>query len=75
MNSLIISLDELRQRMPDLRMREQTDKAELQAIVDQSAERTACLRLAETVLARLRSSAGTLDVSERQRILRLLVKE
>jgi hypothetical protein len=47
-------------------------------IADQSAERTACLRLAETVtdfLARLRSSAGTLDVSERQRVLRLLVKD
>ena len=26
-------------------------------------------------LARLRSSAGTLDVSERQRVLRLLVKD
>ena len=74
----LISPDELRQRMPDLRMREQTDQAELQAIADQSAERTACLRLAETVtdfLARLRSSAGTLDLSERQRILRLLVKD
>jgi hypothetical protein len=30
----LISLDELHQRMPDLRMREQTDQAELQAIVD-----------------------------------------
>ena len=74
----LISLDELRQRMPDLRMHEQTDQAALQAIADQSTERTACLRLAETgtdFLARLRSSAGTLDVSERQRILRLLVKD
>ncbi|QXX76713.1 hypothetical protein MHY1_p00235 (plasmid) [Methylovirgula sp. HY1] len=76
---LAVSRDgELRQRMPDLRMREQTDQAELQAIADQSAERSACLRLAETVtdfLGRLRSSAGTLDVSERQRVLRLLVKD
>ena len=74
----LISLDELRQRMPDLRMREQTSQAELQAIADQSAERAACLRLAETVadfLSRLRSSAGTLDVPERQRVIRLLVKE
>jgi site-specific DNA recombinase len=74
----LISLDELRQRMPDLRMHEQTDQAERQAIADQSAQRTACLRLAETVtdfLIRLRSSAGTLDVSERQRVLRLLVKD
>ena len=74
----LISLDELRQRMPDLRMREQTSEAELQAIADQSAERAACLRLAETVadfLSRLRSSAGTLNVPERQRVVRLLVKE
>ena len=74
----LISLDELRQRMPDLRMREQTSEAELQAIADQSAERAACLRLAETVagfLSRPRSSAGTLNVPERQRVVRLLVKE
>ena len=53
-------------------------RAELQAIADQSAERAACLRLAETVadfLSRLRSSAGTLNVPERQRVVRLLVKE
>ena len=64
--------------MPDLHMREQTSEAELQAIADQSAERAACLRLAETVadfLSRLRSSAGTLNVPERQRVVRLLVKE
>ena len=74
----LLSLDELRQRMPDLRTREQTSEAELQAIADQSAERAACLRLAETVadfLSRLRSSAGTLNVPERQRVVRLLVKE
>jgi site-specific DNA recombinase len=74
----LISLDELRQRMPDLHMREQTSEAELQAIADQSAERAACLRLAETVadfLSRLRSSAGTLNVPERQCVVRLLVKE
>jgi site-specific DNA recombinase len=74
----LLSLDELRERMPNLRRREQADNAELQAIVDQSVERAACLRLAETLatfLARLRSSAEALDTSERQRILRLLVKE
>src|SRR5271165_134068 len=41
-------------------------------------EREICLRLAESVmsfLSRLRSSAETLDISERQRVLRLLVKE
>jgi site-specific DNA recombinase len=74
----LISLDELRQRMPDLRRREQADNSELQAIADQSVERAAYLRTAQsltTFLARLRASADALDISERQRILRLLVKE
>jgi len=74
----LLSLDELRERMPNLRRREQADSAELQAIVDQSVDRATYLRLAETLtafLTRLRSSADALDVSERQRVLRLLVKE
>jgi site-specific DNA recombinase len=74
----LLSLDELRERMPNLRRREQADNAELQAIVNQSVDRAAYLRLAETLttfLARLRSSAGALDVMERQRVVRLLVKE
>jgi len=64
--------------MPNLRRREQADNAELQAIVDQSADRAAYLRLAETLitfLTRLKSSADVLDISERQRVLRLLVKD
>jgi site-specific DNA recombinase len=74
----LISLDELRERMPNLRRREQADNSELQAIADQSVNRAAYLRIAQsltTFLARLRASAEALDVSERQRILRLLVKE
>jgi site-specific DNA recombinase len=74
----LLSLDELRERMPNLRRREQADNAELQAIVDQSVDRTTYLRLAETLttfLRRLRSAANDLDVLERQRVLRLLVKE
>jgi site-specific DNA recombinase len=74
----LLSLDELRERMPNLRRREQADDAELQAIVDQSVERAACLRLAETLttfLARLRYSAEALDTLERQRVVRLLVKD
>jgi site-specific DNA recombinase len=74
----LLALDELRERMPNLRRREQADNAELQAIVDQSVDCAAYLRLTETLttfLTRLRSSAGALDVSERQRVMRLLVKE
>ena len=74
----LVSLDELRHRMPDLRQREHAIRAELQSIADQTTDRAAYLRLAETLtafLARLRSSAEALDVTERQRVVRLLVKE
>jgi len=74
----LISLDEMRQRMPDLRNREQLYLSELQSLQDQLANRAAYLHLAETLssfLARLRTLAQTIDVIERQRIVRLLVKE
>ena len=74
----LLSLDELRSRMPDLRQRERAMQAELQSIVTNAQDRAAYLRLAETLsafLSRLRSSAKTLDIKERQRIVRLLVKE
>src|ERR1700730_643918 len=74
----LLSLEQLRERMPSLRQREQTLRAELQAIADQTNDRAKFLRLAETLgafLARLRSAATTLDVIERQRIVRLVVKE
>jgi site-specific DNA recombinase len=74
----LLSLDELRHRMPELRRREYATRAELQSIAVQTTDRAAYLRLAETltaVLIRLRSSAETLDIIERQRVARLLVKE
>ena len=74
----LLSLDELRRRMPELRAREHGLRAELQAIRDQAADRMSFLRLAETLnafLQRLRQSAETLDICDRQRIARLLVKE
>jgi len=74
----LVSLDELRCRMPELRAREQAIRAELQAIVDQTADRMSFLRLAETLAAfleRLRESAQSLDVADRQKIVRLVVKE
>ena len=51
---------------------------ELQSAVDRVKDRETYLRLAETLtgfLARMRSSAENLDIAERQRIVRLLVKE
>jgi site-specific DNA recombinase len=74
----LLSLDELRRRMPELRQRESTLQAEIQALSDQVADQAAYLRLAETLstfLTRLRTNADTLDIVERQQIVRLLVKE
>src|SRR5262244_1964824 len=74
----LLPLDELRRRMPELRAREQSAQAELQAILDQAADQISFLRLAETLTAflqRLRQSAETLEIAERQKVVRLLVKE
>jgi site-specific DNA recombinase len=74
----LLSLDDLRRRMPELRKREQATHVDLSSLLTQISDRAGYLRLAETVtsfLARLREAAKTLDVLERQRIVRLLVKE
>ena len=74
----LMSLDDLRRRMPELRKREQAISAELNVIESQLADRAGYLRLAETVtsfLVRLHETAKTLDVADRHRIVRLLVKE
>ena len=74
----LMSIDELRERMPALRQREQALRAELQAIADQANDRAVFLRLTETLtafLARLHGAADTLSITERQRIVRLVVKD
>lgn len=74
----LISLEDLRNRMPELRRREKALRAEVKSITDQTNDRAAYLRLTETLstfMARIRASAQTLDMAERQRIVRLLVKE
>jgi site-specific DNA recombinase len=61
----LLSLDELRRRIPELRQRERALQSELQSILDQVHDRAVYLRLAETLssfLARLRTSADTLDI-------------
>ncbi len=74
----LMSIEQLRERMPGLRQREQVLHAELQAITDQANDRAVFLRLAENLtafLTRLRSAADTLNITERQRIVRLVVKD
>ena len=74
----LLSLKQLRERLPPLRQGEHALHQELEALTDQTRTRTACLQLAETLsafLARLRVAADTLDMIERQRLVRLLIKE
>jgi len=74
----LLSLEQLRERAPLLRQREQALRTELHSIDEQTRDRAAYLRLAETLsafLARLRMAADSLDILERQRIVRLVVKE
>ena len=59
----LMSIKQLRERMPGLRQREQALRAELQALADQANDRTGFLRLEENLtafLARLRGAADTL---------------
>jgi site-specific DNA recombinase len=74
----LISLDELRERIPELRQKENAARAQLETIEARLIDEQAHLRLAdslETFLKRLRKRAQTLSVEERQQILRLVVKE
>src|SRR5664279_3367249 len=74
----LVSLDQLRSRMPELRKQQQAIQAERQSLQAAATDQAHCLRLVETLTgfcAQLRSRANTLDVSEQQKILRLLVKE
>ena len=53
----LLSIEQLRERMPALRHREQMLRSELQAITDQINDRAAFLRLAETLTAFLGACA------------------
>lgn len=74
----LLSLEELRRRMPELKKRESALRAELQTVEASVVDRERCLRLVGTLkgfLSYLHRSAQTLDVKDRQRVLRLVVKE
>jgi len=74
----LITIDELRTRMPRLRARQTSLRSQLDALDAQAADRDAYLKLAgdlEGFLAQLRGNAATATVEDRQRVLRLLVKD
>lgn len=74
----LLSLDELRRRIEPLRKQHGATQAELEALETASADQQRYLRLVESLApfqARLRPRAESMDIGERQRIVRLLVKE
>ena len=74
----LLPLENLRERMPLLRKRAATLKSELKTLEANAIDQEKIGELAgrlEEFLERLRKSAQSLDVRERQRILRLVVKE
>ena len=74
----LLPLEELRQRMPEIRKRAEAAQLELQSLRDFTVDRQNYLRLAETIegfLSRLYSTADTLTVTDRQKVTRLLIKE
>jgi site-specific DNA recombinase len=74
----LITIDELRARIPHLRARQTSLRGQIDALDAQLADRDACLKLADDLegfLAQLRGNAATATVEDRQRVLRLLVKD
>jgi len=74
----LLTIDELRTRMPGLRARETSLKDQIAALDAQAADRDAYLKLAgdlESFLARLRANAATATVKDRQRVLRAVVQD
>src|SRR5882724_10880943 len=73
----LVSLAQLRQRMPELNKKSQSVESELQSLETAAVDQARYLQLAESLdgfRIKLRARAMTLDVGERQQILRLLVK-
>lgn len=74
----LMRIEELRARLPKLRRRQQTLESEQRGLQMKTADEQMVFRLAENLesfLGRLRHSAQSLNVTEKQRILRLVAKE
>jgi site-specific DNA recombinase len=74
----LLDLDELRRRIPELHRQQQAVESELESLETTTADQSKYLRLLDGLAdfrERFRERADTLDIGERQKILRLLVKE
>jgi len=74
----LLTLEELRARMPDLRAKQTSLQAALDALNAAQIDQDSYLKLAENLesfLARLRDNAEAATVGDRQKVLRSVVKE
>jgi site-specific DNA recombinase len=74
----LLTLEQLRERMPNLKQQSQAVTSELQSLEMAKLDQAKYLKLAQSLSGfrkDLRARAQTLEVKERQQILRLLVKE
>ena len=74
----LIRMEELRKRIPGLRKRQEALKAELNSLEAAAINQQGFLRLAENMegfLGQLRKTANSMGVSDRQKVVRLVVKE
>jgi site-specific DNA recombinase len=74
----LITLEQLRQRMPDLRQQEQAIRSELQSLHMAAQDQSRYLRVVDSLSdfrKRLQGNAEHLDLIGRRKIIRLLVKE
>ena len=74
----LLTLDELRARMPDLRAKEASLRGSLASLEAQLFDRDTYLKLAEDLegfLDRLRDTTDTATIQSRQKVLRSVVKE
>ena len=74
----LVGLAELRRRMPELRRRQGALENELQSVTLQAIENSRLIELKtsmEAFLKTLAQSSATLDIAERQKVIRLVVKQ
>ena len=74
----LLPLTDLRQRIPDLKKREAVLNTELKSLEMNFIDQQQRLRLTENIedlMKRLRQSANSLSLVDRQKVLRLIVKE
>ena len=74
----LLQIEELRERVPELRKREEALLSELRSMEAATADQQMFIRLVHNIedsLSHIHTAADTLNITDRQNILRLVVKK